>query len=112
MKDVEPENAKVSQVLPAGVKSTCHWLSLSAGAKILFIEILDFAILIRILTIMISEILLKSAEFMKDLTRVPESTLRKTFLFYWSFVNIIFIGGIFFFNFSAGVVSGYFIQIK
>ena len=43
VKDVEPENAKVSQVLPARVKSTCHWLSLSAAAKVLFIEILDFA---------------------------------------------------------------------
>ena len=43
VKDVEPENAKVSQVLPARVKSTCHWLSLSVAAKILFIEILDFA---------------------------------------------------------------------
>ena len=43
VKDAEPENAKVSQVLPTRVKSTCHWLSLSAAAKVLFIEILDFA---------------------------------------------------------------------
>ena len=47
----------------------------------------------------ISQILLESAEFMKDLMRVPESTLRKTFFYYCSFVNIISIWGDLFLQF-------------